>query len=141
MAPAGALIPTNGPAVGSEAPRLELETLDGRRLVIGGSRARASLQLVLFVSPSCSICKQVVPAARSFAHKENLELVFVGDDDTANKRTANTLYQIFAANPRNEERVEFLTPPVKSQGIDLMRTDVSHAYGRIVDFLTKELLG
>lgn len=83
LAPAGALVATRGPGVGSDAPRIEAETLDGRSLVIGGPRAADTLQLVLFVSPSCPICKELIPAARSFVRREHLELVLVGDDDPA----------------------------------------------------------
>lgn len=77
LAPAGALMANTGPAVGEPAPTLTLDTLGGSSVAVGGPRERA--QLVLFVSPGCPICKTLVPAARSMAGREQIDLVLGSD--------------------------------------------------------------
>ena len=79
VAPAGALMPGSGPKAGELAPQLELEAIDGRPVRVGGPADAA--MLVLFVSPTCPICKSLVPTARSLARDEGgrLSLVFASD--------------------------------------------------------------
>lgn len=79
VAPAGALMHSTGPKVGELAPTLELEDIDGKALRVGGPRTAA--QLILFVSPTCPICKTLVPTAKSLVRSERgrLELAFGSD--------------------------------------------------------------
>jgi len=84
IAPAGALVTAHGPAVGGQAPHLDVTTIDGAPLGIGWARGR--MQMMLFVSPSCPLCKELIPVAKSFARREKLDLLFVGDDDLAEQR-------------------------------------------------------
>jgi methylamine dehydrogenase accessory protein MauD len=49
-----------GPQLGSLAPQVDLTALDGEEVRVGG-KGRA--QLLLFVSPGCHICEQVLPGA------------------------------------------------------------------------------
>jgi methylamine dehydrogenase accessory protein MauD len=86
VAPAGALTAARGPAVGEKAPRLDLTTLDGASVSIGKALAKGRKQLLLFVSPACPICKELIPVAKSFVRRENLDIVFMGDDDAADLR-------------------------------------------------------
>ena len=86
VAPAGALTVANGPAVGDLSPKLTLHTLQGDHVTIGGPLAKGRMQLVMFVSPMCPICKQLIPVAKSFARREALDVVFIGDDDPADQR-------------------------------------------------------
>jgi methylamine dehydrogenase accessory protein MauD len=86
VAPAGALTAATGPAVGDVSPKLHLHTLGGDHVTIGGALARGRMQLLMFVSPMCPICKQLIPVARSFARREALDVVFIGDDDPADQR-------------------------------------------------------
>ncbi len=81
LAPAGALMTGKGPAVGEPAPVLDATTLDGAPVAIGRPLAKGRMQLLLFVSPHCPLCKDLIPIARSFAKTEKLDIVFVGDDD------------------------------------------------------------
>src|SRR5690348_17097636 len=81
LAPAGALMTGKGPAVGEPAPVLDAATLDGAPVAIGKSLAKGRMQLLLFVSPHCPLCKDLIPIARNFAKTEKLDIVFVGDDD------------------------------------------------------------
>ena len=86
LAPAGALMSGKGPAVGEPAPVLDVATIDGMPLVIGKALAKGRMQLLLFVSPHCPLCKDLIPIAKSFARHERLDIVFVGDDDLAEQR-------------------------------------------------------
>jgi methylamine dehydrogenase accessory protein MauD len=78
LAPAGALLTGKGPVVGEAAPVLDVATIDGAPLAIG--KARGRMQLLLFVSPHCPLCKDLIPIAKNFARTEKLDIVFVGDD-------------------------------------------------------------
>jgi methylamine dehydrogenase accessory protein MauD len=79
VAPAGALMPGSGPKVGELAPRLALEDLDGSPLIVGGPREAALM--ILFVSPTCPVCKTLVPTAKALARSERgrLDLAFASD--------------------------------------------------------------
>jgi len=79
IAPVGALSAASGPAVGELAPRLTLNTTDGRALTVGARQATGRPTLLLFISAQCPICKVLIPVAKDFAHEERLSLVFVGD--------------------------------------------------------------
>ena len=78
VAPAGALTPTTGPKIGELTEVLETDDLNGRRQRIGGP-ASGKTALVLFISPTCPVCKALLPAARSLATRERLHLVFASD--------------------------------------------------------------
>jgi methylamine dehydrogenase accessory protein MauD len=84
VAPAGALMTGKGPTVGEAAPVMEAVTLDGAALTIG--KPVAAKQLLLFVSPHCPLCKDLIPVAKNFARTEKLEIVFVGDDQESEQR-------------------------------------------------------
>jgi methylamine dehydrogenase accessory protein MauD len=77
LAPAGALLNTGGPQIGSAAPRLALRDIEDQPVHIGGATSAASL--ILFVSPNCPVCKELVPVARSMARAEKLQLLFASD--------------------------------------------------------------
>jgi methylamine dehydrogenase accessory protein MauD len=86
LAPAGALLNSRGPMVGEPAPVLDTVTLDGAPLAIGKPPANGRTQLLLFVSPHCPLCKDLVPIAKNFARTERLDIVFVGDDEASEQR-------------------------------------------------------
>jgi methylamine dehydrogenase accessory protein MauD len=81
VAPAGALLGREGPRPGERAAALELEDLFGRRIVVGGSEPSGVDTLLFFVSPSCPVCKALLPAARALRDAEGgaLRLVFASD--------------------------------------------------------------
>ena len=83
VAPMGAMTSDRGPEVGELAPVLAASTLSGDRVTIGGPNAAGRNRLVLFVSPSCPVCKKLLPIARSVAAAERLDVVLVGDGDVA----------------------------------------------------------
>ncbi|HWY66380.1 MAG TPA: thioredoxin-like domain-containing protein [Rhizomicrobium sp.] len=86
LAPAGALLTGKGPVVGEPAPVLDAVTLDGAPLTIGKALAKGQMQLLLFVSPHCPLCKELIPIAKNFAKTEKMDIVFVGDDDASEQR-------------------------------------------------------
>src|SRR4051812_7473848 len=81
VAPAGALLSGKGPVVGEPAPVLDALTMEGKPLAIGKGLSKGRMQLLLFVSPHCPLCKDLIPVAKNFAKTERLDIVFVGDDD------------------------------------------------------------
>lgn len=86
LAPAGALLTGKGPVVGEPAPVLDTTTLDGAEVAIGKPLAEGRTQLLLFVSPHCPLCKDLIPIAKNFARTEKLDIVFVGDDEVSEQR-------------------------------------------------------
>ena len=86
VAPAGALTTAGGPSVGARAPALSAQTLDGVVVSIGGAAPGAALRLLMFVSATCPLCKNLIPMAKSFARDERVQLIFVGDDTVEAQR-------------------------------------------------------
>ena len=86
IAPMGAMVNDRGPEVGEMAPDLRLATIDGGEAHIGGPSLTGRLRLVFFVSPSCPICKKLLPIARSFVGGEKLDVLLVGDGDLAEQQ-------------------------------------------------------
>jgi methylamine dehydrogenase accessory protein MauD len=84
VAPAGVLMTGKGPTIGEAAPVMEATTLDGATLAIGKPASRK--QLLLFVSPHCPLCKDLIPVAKNFARTEKLDIVFLGDDQESEQR-------------------------------------------------------
>lgn len=81
IAPVGALALGRGPQTGEAAPRLTVRTLAGTSADIGGAVAGRALRLLFFVSPTCPICKSLLPTVKAFAEGERLDLLLVGDGE------------------------------------------------------------
>jgi methylamine dehydrogenase accessory protein MauD len=90
VAPAGALQPTEGPKIGELTRTAMLTALDGTAVSVGGVNESGRSTFVLFVSPTCPVCKSLVPTAKSLARKETsrLDLVFASDGDSRDKHIA-----------------------------------------------------
>lgn len=82
IAPMGALMLDQGPKVGAAAPVFGLESLGGGSVAVGLSAQRKS-QLLFFLSPTCPVCKKLLPILKSISVSERnwLELVFASDGD------------------------------------------------------------
>jgi len=85
--PAGALMTGRGPQAGEQTPIDELIAFDDSRITLGnGIRST----LLLFVSPSCPVCKTLLPivnsVARSEARNRPLQVVLASDGDTPDDR-------------------------------------------------------
>ena len=83
IAPAGALMLNRGLTVGEPAPVLELADLDGRAHRLGSPRADGRSTLLLFVSPSCPVCKSLLAAVKSSASDERswMDVILASDGD------------------------------------------------------------
>lgn len=94
IAPMGAMVDDRGPEVGEMAPDLRVTTLAGQEARIGGPSASGRMRLIFFVSPSCPICKKLLPIARSFVGGERLDVLLVGDGDPADQARMRAEHQI-----------------------------------------------
>jgi len=88
VSPAGALVLKGGPAVGEPAPVLEVADLEGRAHVLGSARADGRSTLLLFVSPSCPVCKSLLPAVKSSRKDERtwMDVILASDGDATAQR-------------------------------------------------------
>lgn len=82
IAPAGALMVDKGVEVGQRAPQVTAEDRSGRPVNIGYASERSTL--LFFLSPTCPICKSLIPAIRAIDHaKDDLDVIYVSDGDPA----------------------------------------------------------
>lgn len=81
VAPMGALMMDQGPKVGEAAPTFEIDSLGGGKARIGGRSARS--QLVFWVSPTCPVCKKLLPVLKSMKDEEKgwLDIVLASDGE------------------------------------------------------------
>jgi methylamine dehydrogenase accessory protein MauD len=85
--PAGALMGRLGPQVGEKTPVNKLITFDDSEIVLADG---AFSTLLLFVSPTCPVCKTLLPIVNSVARAETrnhpLQVVLASDGDTDEDR-------------------------------------------------------
>jgi methylamine dehydrogenase accessory protein MauD len=88
IAPVGALMLGKGLTVGEKAPMVDVSDLDGQAFRVGAPRADNRSTLVLFVSPTCPICKTLLPVVRSSRKDERdwLEILLASDGEAAGHR-------------------------------------------------------
>lgn len=81
VAPMGALTMDKGPEVGEAAPTFELLDILGRAQTIGIPGQYS--QLLFFLSPTCPVCKKLMPILRSIAQAEKqwLRVVLASDGE------------------------------------------------------------
>ncbi|WP_192980459.1 methylamine dehydrogenase accessory protein MauD [Pseudomonas sp. EggHat1] len=81
LAPAGALMVDKGVAVNEPAPQLTAADRSGRPVNIGYAGDKA--QLLFFLSPTCPICKSLLPSIKSIAKEQahRLDVIYVSDGD------------------------------------------------------------
>jgi methylamine dehydrogenase accessory protein MauD len=87
IAPAGALALRQPLKIGEPVPELSLPAIDGSTVNVGGARGGRS-QLVLFLSPACTVCEALLPAVRSAHGAERAWLDIVLASDGAGDRHA-----------------------------------------------------
>lgn len=81
IAPMGALTLDAGPAVGDAAPQMSLRTIDGRAVELGAPARKA--MLLFFLSPTCPVCKKLLPIVRSVQQSEGVDVMLASDGDPA----------------------------------------------------------
>jgi methylamine dehydrogenase accessory protein MauD len=86
--PVGALLMPGGPRVGEAAPALTVTDLAGRVMQVGGVEPVGRRTLLFFVSPTCPVCKTLLPVVLGLT--PNLtpptRLVLASDGDLAEQR-------------------------------------------------------
>lgn len=79
LGPRGALeLDDEGPPLGEAPEPVDAADVDGRRVTIGGP---GDAQLLMFVSPGCTLCEQVLPAVPVIAAQGRLTPYLLTDVD------------------------------------------------------------
>ncbi|MCH2221606.1 MAG: thioredoxin fold domain-containing protein [Dechloromonas sp.] len=70
-----------GPKVGEAAPIFNLDSIGGGKLQVGGNRGRS--QLLFFLSPTCPVCKKLLPVLKSIRQDESawLDVALASDGE------------------------------------------------------------
>jgi methylamine dehydrogenase accessory protein MauD len=87
VSPMGALVNDSGPKVGDQSPLFRLPSLtDSGEVAIGPRPDRSTL--VFFLSPTCPVCKKLLPILRSVRQSESkwLDIVLASDGDELKHR-------------------------------------------------------
>jgi len=90
IAPAGALVAGAAPRVGERAPVVTVPELEGGSVTLGEPSADGRSTLLFFLSPTCPVCKTLLPVVRQIARAE-----------------ARTLRVVLASDGPREEHVAF----------------------------------
>jgi len=88
IAPVGALMLAKGLKVGELAPTITVQDLEGRSLTLGAARTDERATLLMFVSPTCPVCKALLPVLKSSLASERdwLDIVLASDGESARQR-------------------------------------------------------
>ena len=83
VAPMGALVTDAGPAVGEASPSFSLRGIQSEAVQIGGATERPTL--VFFLSPTCPVCKKLIPVLKALVRDERrqLQVVLASDGEAA----------------------------------------------------------
>lgn len=89
IGPVGALALSQGPKVGEEVPRFDLTAIDGRHVTVGGANEQGRSTLLFFLSPTCPVCKTLLPVLKSSRRTESgwLDVMLVSDGDLDEQKT------------------------------------------------------
>lgn len=85
IAPTGALMLAKGLPVGQAAPIVTVQDLDGRAHQVGATRADGKNTLVLFLSPTCPVCKVLLPVLKASQRAEQdwLQIMLASDGEAS----------------------------------------------------------
>lgn len=85
IAPTGALMLAKGLSVGEAAPIVAVRDLDGQSRQVGVPREDGRNTLVMFVSPTCPVCKTLLQVLKSSSRSEQawLDILLASDGDAA----------------------------------------------------------
>ncbi|MGA8706763.1 MAG: methylamine dehydrogenase accessory protein MauD [Steroidobacteraceae bacterium] len=83
IAPAGALMLNRGLQIGERVPMVDVSDLAGQPLRLGEPRSDGRSTLLVFVSPTCPVCKSLLPVVKSGRKQERewLEIILASDGD------------------------------------------------------------
>lgn len=88
ITPAGALASGSILEVGAVAPRVAVRTWNDDSVTIGAPDARRIATLLLFVSPTCPVCKTILPIAESTVDAEGGVRLFLASDGPREEHAA-----------------------------------------------------
>jgi methylamine dehydrogenase accessory protein MauD len=89
IAPVGALVTGAVPTVGAPAPVVAARELGGALLELGGPSPDGRATLLFFLSPSCPVCKTLLPVVTQIARAEAARLrVVLASDGPADEHAA-----------------------------------------------------
>jgi methylamine dehydrogenase accessory protein MauD len=88
LAPVGALAIARGPAPGEPAPELLAPALSGATVRIGGADPERRRTLLFFTSPTCPVCKALLPTLRRAVSEEDGVRLVVASDGEHTEHTA-----------------------------------------------------
>ena len=88
IAPTGALMLAKGLKVGDGAPQVPVHDLEGAPRNIGEPSSNGRATLLMFVSPTCPVCKSLLPVLKSSltAERDWLDIVLASDGDLNSQR-------------------------------------------------------
>jgi methylamine dehydrogenase accessory protein MauD len=88
IAPVGALMLNRGLTVGEPAPAIDVVDLHGANLRLGAPRTDGKSTLLLFVSPTCPVCKSLLPIVKSSGRDERdwLDIILASDGNSDEHR-------------------------------------------------------
>ncbi len=88
ITPVGALMLAKGLKVGELAPVVDVVDLEAQPLSLGAPRVDERDTLIVFVSPTCPVCKALLPVLKSSRRSEpsKLQIVLASDGDLADQR-------------------------------------------------------
>jgi methylamine dehydrogenase accessory protein MauD len=83
VAPMGALVTDAGPAIGAASPTFSLRGIQSETVEIGGLTERPTL--LFFLSPTCPVCKKLIPVLKALVRDERraLRVVLASDGEAA----------------------------------------------------------
>ena len=81
ISPVGALMLNRGLIVGERAPAMDVADLNGATMQLGVPRADGKSTLLLFVSPTCPVCKSLLPIVKASGRQERdwLDIILASD--------------------------------------------------------------
>ena len=85
VAPAGALVVGSGPKAGEAAPVFTVSDLAHHEHQVGGGQSDDLSTLLFFLSPTCPVCKTLLPVLKSIARTERGWLKVLLSSDGARK--------------------------------------------------------
>ena len=86
LGPRGALeMDEEGPPLGDAPPEIEVRDIEGSPVTVGGP---GEAQLLLFVTPGCTLCEEVLPSVAAVAEAGDMSPFVVTDVDRAETKSA-----------------------------------------------------
>ena len=101
IAPMGALMLDDGPTIGQQSPHFKLVSLNGSDVNVGEPSNKSSL--IFFLSPTCPVCKKLIPVLRSMMKTEQswLEILLASDGEENKQRNKKKSIQITKSKLNN----------------------------------------